>query len=595
VSFNLEIGLLLLQELVLIALPAVAAAWFAASRGMRSQVLLIGIGLASTGAAAMLVFWGFYATPDFGKGLSVVVEVASAATIVALWFGGKGREAMRELLVPAGLWVLASYFVLYVGFIHGSGGGVLEYTTHRFTQGLPTDNELPNAFAGWFYEHGHHGTPPEVSTWLASDRPPLQIAYTMAVRPFGWDTSGLRYELLALGLQTLWIPGAWALLRAVGLGRRARGLALIAAMVSDVAIVNTFYVWPKLIAAAFTLAAAAMVLAPQWKQWAREPGTGVLFAALFALAMLSHGSSIFVLVPVLVVGLWRALPNREWIIVAVAAAVVLYAPWQAYQHWGDPPGNRLVKWQIGGEAAIDERGVLQTIADEYGHEGVGGTLGNKVNNLQAIAGVNGVKRAVSGEDGIEASFRPQPLIEHLRLVRFFSLLPMLGFLLLGPLLMAFRAAVDRGGGKRGGDEGGSDDGAPERGSDDGAPERGAEWRFAIAGGLLALGATAFWALVMFGNSVSETVIHQGSLALPILAIAVCVAAAYAVDPRFAIGLVIFNALFVLALYVPAPSPAEGTSYSVVAFLVAAIALAAFCRLAWRAPGTVGDAEYTPAP
>jgi hypothetical protein len=574
VSFNLEIGLLLLQELVLIALPAAAAAWFAASRGIRSQVLLIGIGLAATGAATMLVFWGFYATPDLGKGLSVVVEAGSAAAIVALWFGGKGREAMRELLVPLGLWALAGYFVLYLGFIHGSGGGVLEYTTHRFTQGLPTDNELPNQFAGWFYEHGHHGTPPEVSTWLASDRPPLQIAYTMAVRPFGWDTSGLRYELLGIGLQALWVPGAWALLRAVGLGRRARGLAMIAAMVSDVAIVNTFYVWPKLIAAAFTLAAAAMVLAPQWKRWAREPGTGVLFAALCALAMLSHGSSIFVLVPVLVFGLWRALPNRDWIIVAVAAAVVLYAPWQAYQHWGDPPGNRLVKWQIGGEAAIDERGVLQTITDEYGHEGLGGTLGNKVNNLQAVAGVNGIKRAISGEDGIEPGWRPQPLIEHLRLVRFFSLLPMLGLLLLGPLLLGFRALFDRGGG---------------------GDRAGPEWRFAVVGGLLALGATLFWVVVMFGNSNSETVIHQGSLALPILAIAVCVAAAYAAYPWFGVGLVAVNALFALALYAPAPRPAEGTTYSVFAILVAAVALAGFCLCAWRAPGTVGDGEYTPAP
>lgn len=273
-------------------------------------------------------------------------------------------------------------------------------------------------------------------------------------------------------------------------------------------------------------------------------------------------------------GAWRALPNRDWIIVAVAAAVVLYAPWQAYQHWGDPPGNRLVKWQIGGDAAIDSRGVLTTIADEYRREGIGGTLGNKVNNLQAVVGVNGIKNAINGVDGIEASFRPQPLVEHLRRVRFFSLLPLLGLLLLGPLLMAFRAAIDRGGTPR---------------------PRGPEWRFAIIGGLLTLGSVVFWILVMFGNSMSETVIHQGSLALPLLAIAVCVAAAYAVDQRFAIGLVAVNALFVLALYVPAPQPAEGTSYSVAAILVMLIALAGFCGLAWRAPGTVGDAEYTPAP
>jgi hypothetical protein len=571
VSFNLEIGLILLQELVLIALPAIAAAWFAASRGMRSQVLLVAVGLAATGASAMLVFWGFYATPEVGKTLTFLIEIGSAAAVVALWFGGKGRDEMRELLTPLALWVLASYFVVYLGFIHGNGPGVLEFTAHRFTQGLPTDNELPNEFAGWFYANGHHGRPPELSTWLASDRPPLQIAYVLSVRPFGWDGGALHYEMVGVALQALWVPGAWALLRAAGLGRRVRGLAMVAAMVSDVAIVHTFYVWPKLIAAAFTLAALAMVLAPQWKQWAREPWTGMLFAALCALAMLSHGSSVFLIVPILVFGAWKALPNRDWIIVAIASAVVLYAPWQAYQHWGDPPGNRLVKWQIAGEAAIDQRGVLTTIVDEYRHEGIGGTLGNKVQNLQALVGVNGVKNAISGADGIEASAKVRPLLEHVRLVRFFSLLPCLGFLLLGPLAMAFRAAVDRGG------------------------TRGPEWRFAITGGLLAIAGALFWVLVMFGNGNSETVIHQGSLALPLLAICVCVAAAYAANPWFGIGLVGFNAIFVLALMVPVLEPPEGSSYSVAAALVGAIALAGFCWTAWRAPGTTGDGEYTPAP
>ena len=107
-------------------------------------------------------------------------------------------------------------------------------------------------------------------------------------------------------------------------------------------------------------------------------------------------------------------------------------------------------------------------------------------------------------------------------MRFYGFLPLLGFLLLGPLAMAFRAAVDRGGG------------------------RGPEWRFALRAGALALAATAFWALAMFGNPISEAVLHQGCLAVPLLAIFACVAAAYAVDRRFAACLVAFNAIFVVA-------------------------------------------------
>ncbi len=76
-------------------------------------------------------------------------------------------------------------------------------------------------------------------------------------------------------------------------------------------------------------------------------------------------------------------------------------------------------------------------------------------------------------------------------------------------------------------------------------------------GLLTLAILAFWALVMFGNEISEAVIHQGSLAVPMLGIALCVAAAYAADTRFAIALVAVNAIFVLVLYVPSLHAAAG--------------------------------------
>ncbi len=570
-NLNLEIGLILLQELVLIALPAVAAAWFAASLGMRSQVLLIIVGLVASGAAAMLVFWGFYASPEVGKTLAFLIEIGAAAAVVALWFGGKGRAEMRELATPLALWALASFFVVYLGFLHGWGGEAMSLAGGRFSHGLPNDNVLPETFSDWYWVNGHHGTPPEVSTWLASDRPPLQIGYILQVRPFGWDHTSMHYEMLGVALQQLWIFGAWALLRATGLSRRARGLAMIAAGISDIAIVHGFYVWPKLIAAAFVLAAAAMVLSPEWKRWARDPRAAVLFAALFALGMLSHGSSAFLLIPLLVLACFRALPDWRWIGVAVASAFILYAPWQAYQHWADPPGNRLVKWQLGGVAEITDKGVLSTIVDGYREEGLGGTLHNKWENVEAIVGIGEIRAITEEMQGPESSDDLPRTVEDLRWVRFLALLPCIGLLLLGPLAMAVRAVRERAG------------------------PRSPEWRFAISGGLLALAAAVFWLLVMFGNSNSVAILHQGSLAVPVLAICACVAAAYAASVRFAIGLVTVNAVFVLALYAPSIKPLEGTSYSAVAAVVAAIAVAGFCWTAWRAPGTIGDGEYTPAP
>jgi hypothetical protein len=576
VSLNLEIGLILLQELVLIALPAIAAAWFAASRGMRSQVLLIVVGLVASGAAAMLVFWGFYATPEVGKTLAFLIELGAAAALVALWFGGKGRPEMRELATPLALWALGSFFVVYLGYMHGWGGDAMTLAGGRFSHGLPNDNVLPETFSDWYWVYGHHGTPPEVSTWLASDRPPLQIGYVLQVRPFGWDHTSTHYEMLGVALQQLWIFGAWALLRAARLGRRVRGLAMIAAMVSDIAIVHGFYVWPKLIAAAFVLAAVAMVVSPEWKRWVRDPRAAVLFAALCALGMLSHGSSAFLLIPLLVLAAIRGLPDWRWVAVAVASAFILYAPWQAYQRWADPPGNRLVKWQIGGVAEITDKGVLSTIVDGYREEGVGGTLHNKWENVEAILGIGEIRAITEEMQGPESTADLPRTVEDLRWVRFLALLPCIGLLLLGPLAMAARALGERTGDERAGPP---------------APE----WRFAIVGGLLALAAAVFWLLAMFGNSNSVAILHQGSLAVPVLAICACVAAAYAAWPPFGIGLVAVNAAFVLALYAPSIKPPEGTSYSAVAAVVAAIAVAGFCWTAWRAPGTIGDGEYTPAP
>jgi len=292
---------------------------------------------------------------------------------------------------------------------------------------------------------------------------------------------------------------------------------------------------------------------------------------LIVLALLGHGSAIFLAIPLVVFAFWRAMPNRRWIAVAITTALVLYLPWQAYQHWGDPPGDRLVKWQIGGEPEITQRGTLQTIVDDYRVAGVGGTLHNKLSNVEAIVW----NATTTGELEEARRFVNEghfgETLKTVRRIRFYNLLPCLGFLLLGPLAMGLRALRSRG------------------------RPRGPEWRFALQGGALTLAACVVWILLLFGNTAAETVIHQGTLAVPLLAIAVCAAAAYASDRRFGIGLVTFNALFVLALYAPEMSPPPESSYSIVAALVAALALGGFCWTVLRSPWTTETAEYTLAP
>jgi hypothetical protein len=544
-----ELLVLLVIHLLLTGLPGAAAALLVASRGERREPVLLAVGLASSGAAAMLAFWGYYGSHELGQTMSFLLLFGSMLlTGWSLRTGRIERDLLRRLAVPALLWALGSAFLVYLGFVHGGSGEPLATSGTRFSGLLPSDNDIPRFFSEWFFLHGHNGTPPEYpGEWLASDRPPLQMGYAVFERTFGWDTTSLHYQVMGVVLQQLWIVGLWALLLAGGARRVTRALTMVTVLVSDLVIVNGFYVWPKLLPAAMLLAAAALVLTPLWQEVRRSLWGAALLAALLALALLGHGASVFGVIPLAVIAITRGLPKWRWLAVGVAAGAVLLAPWSAYQRWGDPPGNRLTKWMIGGAMGVDHRGTLETIADSYREVGVGGAIHAKAEDFVTIAGGGPMV------DGLEEGFEAggiSAIVRAIRTVFFFYLLPSLGLLLVGLVAIAF-------GWRRGGRD-------------------PTEWSLALSClAAFAIGAVA-WALLLFGGSRASAVVHQGSLAIPIFGFCAAAVGLRATFPRLGIGLLVANALLMLALYVPALEPRPGTSYSLGSGLLAAACLAGFC-------------------
>jgi hypothetical protein len=557
----------LIVHLALTGLPAVLAVLVAVRRGLRDVPLLLCVGLAGSGATAMLAFWAFWADPLVGRASAYVLVLGSVLGIALCRPHRLDRRLLRELVVPLALWAFGSLFVLYLGFLHGGSDQPLAVAATRFSHPLPADNGIPVYFANWYYDHGHSPVPPPFGDWLSSDRPPLQVGYTLAQRPFGWDQTGLQYQVIAVVVQQLWIVAMWALLVAARVRPLARGLAMVAVLVSDVVIVNGFFVWPKLIAATFVLAALAMVMSEGWARWRSSAWAVALFAALCALSMLAHGASAFALIPVLALAALRGLPSWRGLGFAALVALVFLAPWTAYQQWFDPPGDRLVKWQLGGSMAIDDRGAVETIVDSYQQAGLDRTLALKRANVTGMVHRRDSQGAVeTAVDRISEGEWGQA-IGTLRLPRFFWLLPSLGLLLLGAVAMVVGRVI--------------------------RPRDGPEWRFALVSLSLCLATAAVWALLMFGGEVAATVIHQGSLVLPMLATCALVVGAYAVWPWFAIALTAINSLLVLFLYVPALTPPAGSSYSVAAALLATIGLAGFGWLALRAePSPRADLSAT---
>jgi hypothetical protein len=564
---------LVLLQLVLTAAPGIAATMLAVRLGVRSEPLLLCIALAGSGAAAMGTFWVYYVVPGAGDFCAYALPVVSVALIAWSWpVASRQRPLLKRLSVALGLWALASVFIVFFGFLHGGADHAVETASLRFsTQPSPfaSDSSIPAFFSDWMFA-GSPGKPPVFPPeWLFSDRPPLQVAYILTQRVFGWDTTGAHYEVLGVILQQFWVIGLWALLAAARVSARTRALAVVAALVSDVVIVNGFYVWPKLLGAGFVLAAMALVVAPRESTIRSQPLTIVLLGALAGLAYLAHGTSVFGLIPVAAIALWRGLPSWRWVAAAAAALMIFVLPWTAFQHYVDPPGTRLMKWSLAGAAGIDDRGVVETILDEYGTAGVATTIDNKWQNFLTMAGGNPavgaplegqvpfgdvvteigdtVTAVGEGKFGVAAS--------KVREIRHWHLLWTLGILILALPLIAI-------GRLRG------------RWRDD------LDWRFARFSLLVVGIGVVAWGLLMFGSVAGRAVVTQGTLALPLVAMVGVVAGLRATYPRLADWFVAANVVTVLILYLPYLPPLPGDSYSGGAALATVASLAGFLALAF---------------
>lgn len=556
---NAELIAGLVAHLALVGAPGVAAAVLATRCGVKQVPLALGIALTASGVSAFAAFWAYYASPTVGQTWDFLLLFGSVFLIAWIWREGRlDRQLLAPLAVPLALWVFGSCFIVLLGFLHGGTDQAISMSALRFSGQLPSDNDIPRYFTEWFATHGHTNPPPVYPPdWLMSDRPPLQVGYALAQRGFFHTERDLHYEILCVVVQGLWIVGMWAVLVAAQLRPRTRALAMLAAMVSDIAILHGFFVWPKLIAAAFLLAALAIVISPSWTRNRHDIRVATLIGALLALAMLAHGSSIFGVIPLVLIAAYRGVPSWRWIGVAALAGIALMAPWTAYQHYADPPGNRLLKWQLGGDLELDSKGTVEAIEDGYSEAGWDGTLNNKEENFGEMVGWPRAKNEFEGfVDDIEAG-KPGLAAASVRGTRFFSLLPFLGILLIAPFVMlALRRRRDR---------------------------NREEWRFALLCFAFFGIACFFWGLLLFGTPDSRATIHVGSLAVPLLGLVGCVVGLRSVFPRLAAWVVGLNVLMVLLLYVPSLTPPPGTSYSPIAAVLALGSLAAFAVTAFQLP------------
>jgi hypothetical protein len=534
---------LLALHVVLSAVIMVASALVALRLGARRPVLLVAAafaGWAVTGYAAVFVY---LSQPAAGPVYSDAVLALGVVICAVLgWrLGETQRSALRLLIRPALLTCLTVVFVTTLGFMFGNIAHPTDVPTIRFsdsTSRLPSDNAIPFFFAQALYDHRRPIPSPLFADWLSSDRPPLQTGLTLVQMPlFVWgSTPYLQYQLVSVVAQSVWILGLWVWLNESRVRGVPAALVLGTTLATGFALLNTFYVWPKMLAAAFLLVIAAIVLT---RAEGHFLAAGAATGLMAGFSLLSHEGSVFALAAMaLLLAIRRRIPSPRFIAAAAVSLLLTMAPWWWYQKFYDPPGDRLLKYHLANHPELTKDGFLSLFASSYEHLGLGGAVGYKLRNLAQLAGdpsalAHDFGTLIANVFRVPGTGAEQLFVSaaHVRYDVFFGFFPGLGVMLLGPvaLLLAWIRHRDRGL-------------AVEL-----APALSA-WSFVAL-------TLVIWCLVMFGPA--ATVPHQGTYIAELLAMAGSMLAFWALSHRVALiaaGLQLALNLFLYVVLTPEPGP-----------------------------------------
>ncbi|CAD7724988.1 hypothetical protein LMG31884_37770 [Xanthomonas hydrangeae] len=332
------------------------------------------------GTACCCVIGSYVASPTFG---TIIAYVAFAMPMLALRPLMKDRHAftvqlhtLNRLLLPS---LLLTGLIIWIGLYPFSWDGQDWQTPANRWRSLPMDSWLPLIFADMISE-GRLDVP-MIGDWLSSDRPPLQSGLYLVFVHSWLPKGGLTYQALSTWAQSLLFVPLLALVS--DLPRRSQRVAVLFSIaLSPLVLLNGLFVWPKLLAATFC---AIFHIALFGYSGVARHTRWWMGGVAAALAMLSHGGALFALVgstgAVLVLRRREALPL---LLRTGALSVVLYAPWIVYQHFIDPPGDRLLKWHFAGYIPVTQESFFSILRSAYADLTFSQWIAGRVSNLNSI-------------------------------------------------------------------------------------------------------------------------------------------------------------------------------------------------------------------
>ena len=558
----------MLREVVYVALSVslfvsigVAGAAFTVRAWRARPWIGVGLGLLATALCGLVVFYAFILGTIAGAAVTGLILGSSVWGL----FRFPWRPYWRSLLQGAALFSCGVAIYLSLGTLWRFPGDLAVQLQNRFFA-LPIDNQLPTLFVQHVLQ-GNFGQL-MVGDWHSSDRPPLQTGLILLVEILShpsliWAHSPSNLmaadvstvgQIVGLVSQCFWIVGLYCLLSALDFRKKSITLALVGCFVTPVVLVNSLFVWPKMLAASLMLIAYALAI-----HLVKEPRsirTLLPFAFIAAtLSVLSHGGAAFAL-PGLLIPAWlifrslRKSPPGRWLIwflAGVGASLVLYLPWTLYQKLLDPPGDRLLKWHFAGVIPVNESvSFFQALLAQYNHMDFATWATGRVANLDTILGWSAFGSWIS-----------HPTVESAKTLDFYSLLfsCLLGLVLIVLALLAAR--------------------------------RGANTFDLVNSRLVLLGTAVsvlVWACVMFIPG--STLVHQGTLIWCVVVGGLGYAMATERFPRLVVFAIAIQTLYSVVVY---SKPSGNASASL---NLAAVALGACALLAslWLVKSTASEVK-----
>ena len=253
------------------------------------------------------------------------------------------------------------------------------------------DNKIPGFMARALMT-GKDLEPFLFADWKSSDRPPLVSGFLLAL---GSKVNDQFIEFLVLVfVSSLLIIIVRLVVELHGMDSNWAAAVAVCVFCAPGIFTNVLYTWPKVPSASLVLIACALAIkSPNFPRWREYSGIAI------ALSFLSHGSSLFALVPLcILIAKRRGITN---LIRILGCAFTTYIPWLLYQRFFDPPGNRLLYWHLAGYTSIPENtGVASAIATAYSSANFREIIGWKVDNFVNLFANNFKNDATAGYDGL---------------------------------------------------------------------------------------------------------------------------------------------------------------------------------------------------